>query len=92
MIDTPGFGDTRGIEYDGRIDTMIKTTFKRLKTLYYVCLVSKSTDNRLLGSTKYVCETIQNLFGKDLSDRVLLMNTFSDGKEVSKKPLEALNF
>lgn len=80
IIDTPGFGDTRGIAWDRLIYNMIEKTLKNLKMLDYVLLVVKSSDTRLGASTKFVFQNIQNLWAKDISSRILIMYTFSDGK------------
>jgi len=80
IIDTPGFGDTRGLKWDRLIYEMIELTLKNLKMLDYVLLVTKSTDTRLGASTKFVFQSIQNLWAKDIAERILVMYTFSDGK------------
>jgi len=80
IIDTPGFGDTRGIAWDQLIYNMIEKTLKNLKMLDYVLLVVKASDTRLGASTKFVFQNIQNLWAKDISSRILIMYTFSDGK------------
>ena len=47
VIDTPGFGDTRGPKWDSKIFEMIAGLLKSLATLDYIMMVVKSTDNRL---------------------------------------------
>ena len=47
IIDTPGFGDTRGEEWDKKIGYMIQSTLLKLSTLDYLVLVVKATENRL---------------------------------------------
>lgn len=81
IIDTPGYGDTSGYKQDMRIFSMITNTFKNLQTIDYICLVNKASDNRLVASVKMVYEKIQDMFGKDVIDRFVVMCTFSDGKE-----------
>ena len=79
IIDTPGFGDTRGQVWDHKIFEMIRGLLNTLKTLDYVGLVVKATETRLNPSSKYVYNKIQNLYAEDLSERILGMFTFSDG-------------
>ena len=47
IIDTPGFGDTRGPNWDLKIEKMIKGTLMNLESLDYVTCVVKGTTNRL---------------------------------------------
>ena len=80
IIDTPGFGDTRGIERDKEIKAQIKELFeKRIQTLNAVCFVTKSSNNRLSHSQKYILSSILDLFGKDVKDIFIFMLTFCDG-------------
>ena len=81
IIDTPGFGDTRGIVWDYKIFEMIKGCLTELQTLDYISLVVKASENRLASSSKHVYIKIQNLYADDLSERILGMFTFSDGAE-----------
>ena len=53
IIDTPGFGDTRGPSFDNKIYSMIENVLKSLFTLDYIMLVVKSTDNRLGEAQKF---------------------------------------
>ena len=47
IIDTPGYGDTRGIERDKEITDQIKILFKeKISTLNAICFVTKSSNNR----------------------------------------------
>ena len=66
IIDTPGFGDTRGPNADKRIFKMIAALFNSLVTLDYILMVVKSSENRLPTSSQYVFQNIQNLYGKDV--------------------------
>ena len=80
IIDTPGFGDTRGIERDKEIKAQIKELFeKRIQTLNAVCFVTKSSNNRLSHSQKYILSSILDLFGRDVKDIFIFMLTFCDG-------------
>ena len=84
IIDTPGFGDTRGPVWDKKIFTMIGALLGSgkdggLEHLNYILLTVKATDNRLSPSSKYIYDNIQNLYAADLSERMMGMFTFSDG-------------
>lgn len=61
--------------------TMIQETLKGLDTIDNILLVVKSSVTRLGAANKFVFQSIQNLFGKDVEDRFIPMFTFCDGKE-----------
>lgn len=81
IIDTPGFGDTRGPKWDEKIFEMLSQLLHELESLDYFMIVVKSTDNRLGESMKFVYNQIQGLYATDISERVLGMFTFSDGND-----------
>ena len=54
IIDTPGFGDTRGPKWDEKIFKMIAGLLMSIESLDYVLLVVKSSDNRLDEQEKYI--------------------------------------
>ena len=80
IIDTPGFGDTAGIEEDERITKKI-TDFllHEINEINAVCLVVKSSDNRLTACQKYIFNCVFDLFGEDTKDIFIAMLTFCDG-------------
>lgn len=65
FIDTPGFGDTRGIDDDKKI---VKTVRNFLLTCDYtidgICLVSKSNITRVQAQLDYVLNQIFAMFDK----------------------------
>ena len=80
IIDTPGYGDTRGIERDKEITAQIKVLFHdKISTLNAVCFVTKSSNNRLSHSQKYILSSILDLFGEDVKEIFIFMLTFCDG-------------
>ena len=78
VIDTPGFGDTRGLEWDNKISTMIAALLNLVQELDYILLTVKSDQNRLSNASKFIFARIQNLYAEDLSERVIGMFTFND--------------
>ncbi|EDR27868.1 hypothetical protein, conserved [Entamoeba dispar SAW760] len=81
IIDTPGFGDTRGMEYDKVITNQIKKAFEtKVLDLNAICFVAQSSNPRLTASQKYILDNIINLFGKDVKKNFIAMLTFSDGE------------
>ena len=79
IVDTPGFGDTRGDKWDEQISNMIAQLLTTITALDYILIVAKANESRLSLQTKYVYNSIQNLYAIDISERVLGMYTFSDG-------------
>ena len=85
IIDTPGFGDTRGFQWDVQIKNMATQFLNKIKFLDYILFAVKSNDNRVSESNKYIFNEIKNLYANDISDRFIGMYTFSDGNEPSAK-------
>ena len=82
IIDTPGFGDSRGIKFDEKIVEMIRDLFKNwIDTVDAICFVASSSSPRLTTTQKYIFSSIVSLFGNDIADNFVPMLTFCDGKE-----------
>ena len=80
IIDTPGFGDTEGIEKDNEIVEQIEKFIKEnLKEINAICFVAKSTNNRLTQYQKYILNRIMDLFGEDIKENFIFILTFCDG-------------
>ena len=85
IIDTPGFGDTRGLDHDKRIVNQIRELFasrgaKGVATIDAVCFILKAPDSRLTSTQKYIFEAILSLFGNDIKDNICTLITFADGQ------------
>jgi GTP-binding protein EngB required for normal cell division len=82
IIDTPGFGDTRGPKRDDETVEELRNYFKT-KVLYLnaICFVVKSTDTRLGPLQKRLFDQVLGLFGKDINDIITMLFTFSDAEE-----------
>ena len=82
IVDTPGFGDTGGIDVDMKTVSLIKDCFtKEISTINAVCFVTKASTNRLTDSQKYVFDSVLNLFGNDIKENFIIMITFCDGAD-----------
>ena len=81
IIDTPGFGDTQGIDFDNKIMSMIYEKFNTIKELNSVCILSKSNNARLNFSERYIFNNIYKLFAKDLISNFIFLFTFCDIQE-----------
>lgn len=86
IIDTPGFGYTRGIDRDQYTVDQIRHLFsedlpKGVLYLDAVCFIVKAPDARLTVSQKYIFSSIMALFGKDIESNICTLITFADGAE-----------
>lgn len=82
VVDTPGFGDTRGIGQDEKIVANIKDFFENvLDSIDAVCFVVKATETRLTGSQTYIFNSVLNLWGKDMKENIFILMTFADAEE-----------
>uniref|UniRef100_A0A3B3WLG5 AIG1-type G domain-containing protein n=2 Tax=Poecilia mexicana TaxID=48701 RepID=A0A3B3WLG5_9TELE len=83
IIDTPGFGSTRGIEEDNSVSRRLFDLFRSPEGVHQinaVGLVMKATDNRLSDRLRYVFDSVTSLFGKDVERNIVALITHSDGK------------
>ncbi|XP_076104257.1 uncharacterized protein LOC143072961 isoform X2 [Mytilus galloprovincialis] len=86
IVDTPGFGDTRGIARDKRIISQMNDLFQSknensLLTIDGVCFVTQSPLARLTPTQKYIFDQILSMFGKDIANNIFVLITFADGKK-----------
>ena len=86
IIDTPGFGDTRGMERDEEIKKQVKEFFslgggKGIEHLDAVGFVTQSALVRLTPTQKYIFESILEMFGVDVKENFLTLVTFCDGQK-----------
>ncbi|XP_062391942.1 uncharacterized protein LOC134079849 isoform X2 [Sardina pilchardus] len=93
IIDTPGYGDTKGINFDKQIAENLHVLFKSedgIHDIEVVGLVVKASQNRLTDSQKYIFRAILSLFGKDVEKNIVIFITYSDGLSAPHL-IEALN-
>ncbi|CAL8366406.1 unnamed protein product [Boreogadus saida] len=92
IVDTPGFGDTRGIERDNMIMSQLKSLFSAtlgVSEIDVICFVAQASLPRLTATQKYVFDSVLSIFGKDVAENIQILVTFADGQ---KSPvLEAIN-
>lgn len=84
IIDTPGFGDIRGIQRDNDIVDQIRYLFSApgeqgVMFIDAVCFIVKAPDARLTVVQKNIFNSIMSLFGKDLEANICTLITFADG-------------
>jgi len=85
LVDTPGFGDTRGVNYDKELMQNIEDLFKsnKLETLDAIGFVAKAADARLTAQQNYIFESILHIFGKDVQNNLISILTNYDGQTVN---------
>lgn len=84
LIDTPGYGDTRGIEQDRKTDQMIREFVKnRLPRVDLVLFATKATTIRFTEVQTYVARKTEELLEatKSNSTRICFAFTFCDSAE-----------
>uniref|UniRef100_A0A7N6B5I6 AIG1-type G domain-containing protein n=1 Tax=Anabas testudineus TaxID=64144 RepID=A0A7N6B5I6_ANATE len=92
IVDTPGFGDTRGIDRDRMIVEQLRNLFSSndgVSEIDAVCFVVQSSLARLTPTQKYVFDSILSIFGKDVAENIRVLVTFADGQR--PPVLEAIN-
>ena len=86
IVDTPGFGDTRGIEHDKVITKQIRRFFNTkgsagIDHVDAICFMAQAGNPRLTPTQQYVFDRILAMFGKDIKKNVLVLFTFADGQK-----------
>ncbi|XP_073488982.1 uncharacterized protein [Aquarana catesbeiana] len=80
IIDTPGFGDTRGIVHDEKIMQKIREFFYKCKfrEIDAICFVVQSTFARLTPTQSYIFDNVLSIFGNDIKDNIVFFTTFAE--------------
>uniref|UniRef100_A0A3Q0RFF4 AIG1-type G domain-containing protein n=1 Tax=Amphilophus citrinellus TaxID=61819 RepID=A0A3Q0RFF4_AMPCI len=82
IIDTPGYGDTRGTEYDKLVTQRLLDLFQSedgVHELHAVGLVMKASNNRLSDRQSYIIGSVMELFGNNMGEKIVAFVTHSDG-------------
>lgn len=83
LIDTPGFGDTRGINRDRELMMQLKNLLKQgygIDQVDGVGFVTPASAARLTQTQRYVYDGLSSMFGKDIKNNIYIMATFADAK------------
>ena len=79
IIDTPGFGDTRGFEQDDQTIAQIRNLFCfYIDQLHAIGFVAQASQVRLTAGHKYIFDSILSIFGNDVKPNIFIMATFAD--------------
>uniref|UniRef100_A0A671NY11 AIG1-type G domain-containing protein n=1 Tax=Sinocyclocheilus anshuiensis TaxID=1608454 RepID=A0A671NY11_9TELE len=82
IIDTPGYGDTRGLDKDLEVAENLSALFQcndGVCEVDAVCFVTQASKNRLSDRQHYIISSILSLFGKDIVNNIVFLITHSDG-------------
>ncbi|XP_077083569.1 uncharacterized protein LOC143736763 [Siphateles boraxobius] len=93
IIDTPGYGDTRGLEKDLEVAENLSMLFQSRDGICHidaVCFVIQASKNCLSDRQHYIISSILSLFGKDIVNNIVFLITHSDGLP-PKNVLGAIN-
>ncbi|XP_063344757.1 uncharacterized protein LOC134638081 [Pelmatolapia mariae] len=83
IVDTPGFGDTRGIERDREITEQLRNLFsaqRGVTDIDAVCFVAQAALARLTATQKYVFDSVFSIFGKDVTENIRILVTFTNSQ------------
>ena len=75
MVDTPGFGDSRGMEEDKLHVSRIIEALKREEYVNCVCLIVNGRRSRMSATLKYVLSEVTAILPKNVVDRVIIVFT-----------------
>ncbi|XP_035529183.1 uncharacterized protein LOC118336632 [Morone saxatilis] len=92
IIDTPGYGDTRGKAHDAVVRQKLFDLFRSddgVQEINAVGLVLKATENRVHDRLIRIFDSVVSLFGKDIEENIVALMTHSDGMP-PKNALQAI--
>ena len=80
VIDTPGFGDSRGLIYDEKKEMDLGHLFEgeEIINIKAVCLFFKAMNYRLTERLKKIMNQLFSLFGEDIKNNIIIIFTFCD--------------
>ena len=86
IIDTPGFGDTEGIERDNEVMAQIRHFFSSANKyksdhIDIIGFVASSAAARLTLTQNYILETVLSIFGKDIEENIYMLLKFADAQQ-----------
>ena len=87
IVDSQGFGDTRGKEYDDLIKKAFEYAFTNIiKHVNSIFFIAKSTDCRLDILTKYIFSCVTSLFSEDICENLIFLTTFANRSTMTQGP------
>jgi GTP-binding protein EngB required for normal cell division len=85
IIDTPGYGGSKGAKRDKEITRNIQQFLtqnkNRIDQIHAACFVAASGDSRLTATQRYAIDSVYSVFGKDVKENMRLLVTFADNSQ-----------
>lgn len=87
IIDSQGYGDTRGKAYDDKVDDAFRYVFSSvIDHINSAFFIVKSNTNRIDTLTKYIFSSVTSLFSDDVSENFIVLATFANKETINKGP------
>ena len=87
ILDSQGFGDTRGMPFDQKVITAFSHIFSQvIDHINAVCFIVKSTDARLNINIKYIFNQVTGLFSEDISINFFSLATHAVRQDLENEP------
>ena len=87
IIDSQGYGDTRGKQYDDMVDDAFRYIFSSvIDHINTALFIVKSNTNRLDILTKYIFSSVTSLFSEDISENFIILATFANRDTIKNGP------
>ena len=87
IIDSQGYGDTRGKAYDEMVDEAFRYVFSSvIDHINAAFFFVKSNTNRLDILTRYIFSSVTSLFSLDISENFIIIATFANKSTINKGP------
>ncbi|CAE7390900.1 105313388 [Symbiodinium natans] len=80
IIDTPGFGDSRGVEEDKKHVERIMACLQKVTTINSVMLVMNGRDSRMTATMNYVIAQLTAVMPKAVLDNIVVVFTNTEKK------------
>ena len=79
IIDSQGFGDTRGVDKDMNLNKTFAFVFSSIiDHINAICFIAKASDARLPVDTKYIISCVTSLFSDDVTHNFFILATHPD--------------
>ena len=93
VVDTPGFGDSRGMEEDKQNVDKIIDTLKEEDYLNCVCLIINGRQSRMSAALRYVLTEVTSILPKEIvSNVIVLFTTTADPLDLNFDPSQLKTF
>ena len=87
LIDSQGFGDTRGIIYNQKINSAFGFIFSNvISHINTECFIAKANTNRNDIVTKYIFSSVTSLFEDDITENLVIIPTFASKDTIEEGP------